>query len=481
MSSRLFARLMLAAGLILFAAVLRPGGGEKAEAQSVGVSLEFREALTPHGRWHRHSRWGEVWIPAKVDREWRPYTRGHWVYTEEWGWYWVASDEEEEWGWVAYHYGRWVYDRGEGWIWIPGEEWGPAWVSWRRGGEEVGWAPLPPEDYVDEIEDDPEVWIFVRERDVIAPSIVQVVLPRPRVTVLVRQTVIVNRTVFVSNARVAANAGVPPSYIAARVGRPLRVAQVRPVVLRGTAGVSGAVEVDVREQRGQRRRPEVREVERRIEPAKDVPPPRRFERGKTPDSPDAPKVLRQAQPQDRTPDAQKKDDAAPKQKTDDASPKAKQQKEDAAHKAKGPQKEDAPQTKQKRDDDAPKAKQQKQDDAAPKRKRDDDVSPKAKQQKQDDVAPRQERKDETPAPKRDAPKSDAPKSDTPKRDLDRSGDTPQRKGSEQGPRGDQQPKRDLQPKQDAAPKTAPQQAPSQAPQRQEAPKGPGPGRDKKDD
>jgi hypothetical protein len=36
-----------------------------------------------------------------------------------------------------------------GWVWVPGRdadlEWGPAWVSWRTGGDYVGWAPLPPE------------------------------------------------------------------------------------------------------------------------------------------------------------------------------------------------------------------------------------------------------------------------------------------------------------------------------------------------
>jgi hypothetical protein len=30
-------------------------------------------------------------------------------------------------------------------VWVPGYEWGPAWVSWRFGGNYVGWAPLPPD------------------------------------------------------------------------------------------------------------------------------------------------------------------------------------------------------------------------------------------------------------------------------------------------------------------------------------------------
>ena len=32
-----------------------------------------------------------------------------------------------------------------GWLWVPGYEWAPAWVSWRKSDDYVGWAPLPPE------------------------------------------------------------------------------------------------------------------------------------------------------------------------------------------------------------------------------------------------------------------------------------------------------------------------------------------------
>ena len=39
---------------------------------------------------------------------------------------------------------RWTRVRDAGWLWVPGREWGPAWVSWRTGGDYVGWAPLPP-------------------------------------------------------------------------------------------------------------------------------------------------------------------------------------------------------------------------------------------------------------------------------------------------------------------------------------------------
>ena len=415
MHARLFARLALAVGLVAAAIVIRPGSAEKAEAQGVSVSIEFREALAPHGRWHRHSRWGEVWIPARVERGWRPYTRGHWVYTDDWGWYWVS---DEDWGWVAYHYGRWVFDAQVGWVWVPGREWGPAWVSWRRGGAEVGWAPLPPDDYVDRIDDDPNVWIFVDARNLIAPSIVRVQLPYQRSAVLVRQTVIVNRTVYVSGARVAANAGVPPSYIAARVGRPIRVSQVRPVVVRGTVGVSNAVEIDVKAGAQQKRRAEVKQAARSIEPAKDVPEPKRFERGSgEQENPDTPKVLREAQP-----GQQKKEDTQKEKRDDGDAQKAKQKSDDDALNAKQKQKRDdgdAQKAKQKSDDDALNAKQ--------KQKRDDGDAQKAEQKSDDDALNAKQKQDAAPK---------APE--------------PQQKRDEQ--------------KQDAAPKAPPQQQQQTAPQ-----------------
>jgi hypothetical protein len=478
MSSRFFARFALAAGLVALALFMRPGAADKAEAQGVSISVEFREALAPHGRWQRHSRWGEVWVPARVDREWRPYTRGRWVYTEEWGWYWVSGNEEADWGWVAYHYGRWAFDREAGWVWVPGNEWAPAWVSWRRGGggEEVGWAALPPDDYVDEIDDNPDVWVFVRTRDVIAPSLVTVILPRPRAVVLVRETVVVNRTVFVSGARVAANVGVPPSYVAVRTGRPFRVSRVQPVVVRGTVGVTGAVQVDPRDRRGKQvRRATVQQAERSIQPAKEVPAPRRFERGNVPDSPDAPSVFRQAQPDQQ----QKKDDASPKSDTqkqdepkakqerqDDAAPKTKQEKRDEAPKQK---RDDAPNAKDKRDD-APKAKQEKREDApkAKQDRRDDDAAPK-QQPKRDDNGTMRQKRDDDAAPKQQ-PKRDDNGTMRQKRDDDAA--PKQQPKRDDAPRGDQQPKRDMQPKQDAAPKGPPPQAPQR-------PDGP-PARDKKD-
>jgi hypothetical protein len=102
----------------------------------------FYTRLEPYGSWLETRDYGYVWQPRETgSSSWRPYLNGHWVYTDA-GWTWVS---EEPFGWATYHYGRWARLRNVGWVWVPGDEWGPAWVSWRKGDDYVGWAPLPPE------------------------------------------------------------------------------------------------------------------------------------------------------------------------------------------------------------------------------------------------------------------------------------------------------------------------------------------------
>lgn len=132
--------LPLAFMLVLLALVAWPVAPARAQGDSVQIETFYRE-LEPHGRWFQHAQYGYVWSPD-VDPDWRPYTRGQWVFTEEHGWYW---ESEEPFGWAVFHYGRWAIDDDSGWIWVPGTEWGPAWVAWRDGDEQIGWAPLPPE------------------------------------------------------------------------------------------------------------------------------------------------------------------------------------------------------------------------------------------------------------------------------------------------------------------------------------------------
>src|SRR5262249_43933084 len=78
------------------------------------------------------------------------------------------------WGWIAFHYGRWVWIEDIGWAWVAGREWGPAWVDWRRGGGYVGWAPLPPDDVIGEIRDEPQYWVFCRPNDFLVTNIAAV-------------------------------------------------------------------------------------------------------------------------------------------------------------------------------------------------------------------------------------------------------------------------------------------------------------------
>ncbi|HYJ06430.1 MAG TPA: DUF6600 domain-containing protein [Chthoniobacterales bacterium] len=113
------------------------------QAEAADISIDFfYDNIGDGGNWVEVADYGYCWQPsvAASNRSWRPYTDGYWAYTDV-GWTWVSY---EDFGWATYHYGRWVRLRGRGWIWVPGREWGPAWVSWRTGGDYVGWAPLPP-------------------------------------------------------------------------------------------------------------------------------------------------------------------------------------------------------------------------------------------------------------------------------------------------------------------------------------------------
>ncbi len=107
------------------------------------VSLNFfYDNLSPYGSWIDLAGYGYCFQPSvAVDNvDWRPYADGYWAYTDV-GWTWVSY---EDFGWATYHYGRWTDLADYGWVWVPGYEWGPAWVSWRSGGDYIGWAPLPP-------------------------------------------------------------------------------------------------------------------------------------------------------------------------------------------------------------------------------------------------------------------------------------------------------------------------------------------------
>lgn len=108
------------------------------------VGIDYFYDNLAGGSWIDVEGYGYCWQPdvAVNDENWRPYTDGYWAYTDA-GWTWISY---EDFGWATYHYGRWARLADYGWVWVPGAdlEWGPAWVSWRTGGDYIGWAPLPP-------------------------------------------------------------------------------------------------------------------------------------------------------------------------------------------------------------------------------------------------------------------------------------------------------------------------------------------------
>jgi len=172
---------------------MRSASGDNATASY----STFYTKLEPQGVWRETSTYGYVWQPreAQESRSWRPYTNGHWVYTDA-GWTWVS---EEPFGWATYHYGRWTRLRNIGWVWVPGDEWAPAWVSWRKSDDYIGWAPLTPaarfdrargiHNWADSYYDiGPDQYCFVSTNELGAPRVERVILPPERNVTIVNQT-----------------------------------------------------------------------------------------------------------------------------------------------------------------------------------------------------------------------------------------------------------------------------------------------------
>ena len=134
----LMKKILFALSMLAFVASALP------QARGDDVSIDFFYNNLSGGNWIDVEGYGYGWQPdvAVSDPNWRPYSDGYWAYTD-YGWTWISY---EDFGWAAYHYGRWARLADYGWVWLPGNdlEWGPAWVSWRTGGDHIGWAPSPP-------------------------------------------------------------------------------------------------------------------------------------------------------------------------------------------------------------------------------------------------------------------------------------------------------------------------------------------------
>src|SRR5437868_8403795 len=212
----------------------RSDGGARSERRSTAAYGMFYEKLDPYGEWRETRDYGYVWQPreAEESRDWRPYTEGRWVYSDA-GWTWVS---DEPFGWATYHYGRWLRLRRVGWVWVPGDEWAPAWVSWRTNNDYVGWAPLPPEarfdrrsgiqNWADSYYDiGLDQYSFVSCNEFGAEHVRRVVVPQERNINIVIETTNVTRITF-SNTTII-NEG--PSYdeLRSRSQRPIECYRLR--------------------------------------------------------------------------------------------------------------------------------------------------------------------------------------------------------------------------------------------------------------
>ena len=208
------------------------------QAAQAEQKLEFfYEALDPYGDWIEVPKYGYCWQPRQAQNpRWRPYTDGKWVYSD-YGWTWVSN---EKFGWAAYHYGRWTRVRGVGWVWVPGSEWAPAWVSWRRGENHVGWAPLPPEAHsgngftraVDSYYDiGPTQYTFVPVESIGEPTYVGKIVEPERNVTIINETVNVTNITYkkVENRTVVVNEGPDLTQINVRARQPVRQTKVQVV------------------------------------------------------------------------------------------------------------------------------------------------------------------------------------------------------------------------------------------------------------
>jgi hypothetical protein len=213
--------------------------------ESVSVDF-FYDNLDPYGDWAQVGDYGYGWHPRDVDADWSPYSDGYWAFTDG-GWTWVSY---EDFGYITYHYGRWTHLADEGWYWIPGNEWAPAWVSWRHNDDYVGWAPLPPEcgfradigisSGVDvEFGIGPSFYSFCRVRDFGSPALRPVIIDRSRNVTFINQTTnITNITVNKAN-NVIFNGGPNYQTLARKSAKPIQtlrlVQQTDPAAIRTSA------------------------------------------------------------------------------------------------------------------------------------------------------------------------------------------------------------------------------------------------------
>src|SRR5271165_6502428 len=197
--------------------------GSESDEGDYDYDVFYTNLSSEEGSWVEAGNYGYCFRP-RVSGDWRPYRDGHWVWTDR-GWYW---DSNERFAWATYHYGRWVDIGGTGWCWVPGNQWAPAWVSWRQSDEDVGWAPLPPEadfsanqsisSWSDSYYDvGPAAYVFINYSHWHEPSYAQYIEPRERNVQIINETR--NVTNIVTNNNVINNFGPPVQTVATKTNQ----------------------------------------------------------------------------------------------------------------------------------------------------------------------------------------------------------------------------------------------------------------------
>ena len=208
--------------------VIQSDSYQPAPAPVEDVSYQsFYDQLAPYGTWINYPGYGYVWMP-NAGPDFQPYsTNGNWIYTDA-GWTWSSN---YNWGWAPFHYGRWFYENGYGWMWVPGNEWAPAWVSWRSGGDYYGWAPMGPRITTDialsSYNPPANYWNFVPRHYMGNPDWHNYYVDRSRNVTIINNTTIINNYSGTNRSRYSYAPGPDPDEVRRYSGNNFTQAQIR--------------------------------------------------------------------------------------------------------------------------------------------------------------------------------------------------------------------------------------------------------------
>ena len=116
-------------------------------------------------------------------------------------------------------------------MWIPGNEWAPAWVSWRGSGEYYGWAPLGPQVSVNvalsSYNPPPNYWNFVPRQYIGNPGWHNYYVNENRNVTIISNTTIINNYSGTDRNRYAYAPGPDPNEVRRVSGNNFSTVQLR--------------------------------------------------------------------------------------------------------------------------------------------------------------------------------------------------------------------------------------------------------------